>query len=73
MLLSTIRRLKGASPDILLACHSRFAAPHDYGAPDALGEQFSLHATLRNNPSSFITDRTDPARLYLAVEADAAG
>lgn len=40
---------------------------------DALGEQFSLHATLRNNPSSFSTDDIDPARLYLAVEADAAG
>lgn len=40
---------------------------------DALGEQFSLHATLRNNPSSFSADDIDPARLYLTVEADAAG
>jgi hypothetical protein len=40
---------------------------------DALGEQFSLHATLRNNPSSISPDDIDPARLYLAVEADAAG
>jgi hypothetical protein len=40
---------------------------------DVLGEQFSLHATLRNNPSSFSTDDVDPSRLYLAVEADAAG
>jgi len=40
---------------------------------DALGEQISLHATLRNNPSSYSSEDVDPARLYLAVEADGAG
>jgi len=40
---------------------------------DALGEQFSLHATLRNNPASLGSDDVDPSRLYLTVEAGAAG
>jgi len=36
-------------------------------------EQFSLHATLRSNPGVYGSEDIDPARLYLAVEADAAG
>ena len=36
-------------------------------------EQFSLHATLRNNPAPYSNADIDPQRVYLAVEADAFG
>jgi hypothetical protein len=40
---------------------------------DAFREHFSLHATLRNNPAPYSNEDIDPQRLFLAVEADAAG
>jgi hypothetical protein len=40
---------------------------------EAIREQFSLHATLRSNLGLYASEDIDPARLYLAVEADAAG
>jgi hypothetical protein len=40
---------------------------------DAVRDQFSLHATLRNNPAPYSNEDIDAGRLYLAVEADAAG
>jgi hypothetical protein len=40
---------------------------------DLVREQFSLHATLRNNPGPYANEDFDAQRLFLAVEADAAG
>ena len=40
---------------------------------NAIREQFSLHAALRSNPGLYGSEDIDPARLYLAVETDAAG
>jgi hypothetical protein len=39
---------------------------------DVVRRQFSLHATLRNNPAPYSNEDHDPERFYLAVEADAA-
>jgi hypothetical protein len=63
-------RWRGSVSRYLLETLTAWIARH---GSDTLGEQFSHHATLRNNPASFSSDDIDPTRLYLAVEADAAG
>jgi hypothetical protein len=61
---------QGGVSRFLLDTLERWITLHGGGA---IREQFSLHATLRSNPGLYGSEDIDPARLYLAVEADAAG